>query len=400
MNGKKIVFLIADGMGDWPLAELGGKTPLQAAHTPHMDALAGQGMIGRCQTIPDGMAPGSDIANMALLGCDPATHHTGRGPIEAAAQGLQLDADDLVWRCNLVRVSDLSADGVMLDYSGGHIQTDQAAPLVRTLQECPGGPGADFYPGVQYRHLFVQRGKAGAVDAGLDIRPPHDILDQTLGPDLETYQRSPELWHVMRESARILAGDDLAGEVNAIWLWGQGRPLHLPNFQEHFGLSGAVVSAVDLVKGLGRALGMTVLDIPGATGYLDTDYAAKVAASLHFLEQGNFVFLHVEAPDECSHQGGLENKIKAIADFDAQVVGPVLAGLSGQAAAVLIACDHLTPLTLRTHVADAVPFLFWTSGLQGPFASHFSEASAGQSGLLVPRGEDLLPWVLRAAAGQ
>jgi len=176
--------------------------------------------------------------------------------------------------------------------------------------------------------------------------------------------------------------------------------LHLPNFQEHFGLSGAVVSAVDLVKGLGRALGMTVLDIPGATGYLDTDYAAKVAASLHFLEQGNFVFLHVEAPDECSHQGGLENKIKAIADFDAQVVGPVLAGLSGQAAAVLIACDHLTPLTLRTHVADAVPFLFWTSGLQGPFASHFSEASAGQSGLLVPRGEDLLPWVLRAAAGQ
>jgi len=197
MNGKKIVFLIADGMGDWPLAELGGKTPLQAAHTPHMDALAGQGMIGRCQTIPDGMAPGSDIANMALLGCDPATHHTGRGPIEAAAQGLQLDADDLVWRCNLVRVSDLSADGVMLDYSGGHIQTDQAAPLVRTLQECPGGPGADFYPGVQYRHLFVQRGKAGAVDAGLDIRPPHDILDQTLGPDLETYQRSPELWHVM-----------------------------------------------------------------------------------------------------------------------------------------------------------------------------------------------------------
>ncbi|PTN34386.1 cofactor-independent phosphoglycerate mutase [Desulfonatronum sp. SC1] len=399
MSARKTVFLIADGMGDWPVDELGGKTPMEAADTPHMDVLAREGVVGLCRTIPEGMPPGSDIANMALLGCDPATHHTGRGPIEAAAQGLELEADDLVWRCNLVRVSSLEQDGVMLDYSAGHIDTPTATALVEMLQRELGGTDAVFHPGVQYRHLVVQPGRVKAAEAGLAIRPPHDILDQTLGPDLAAYQQCPELWRVVREAAVLLGNAERnASQANAVWLWGQGRPLHLPGFQERFGQAGAVISAVDLIKGLGRAMGMAVLDVPGATGYLDTNYAGKVAAALDFLEQGDFVFLHVEAPDECGHQGGLENKVRAIADFDAQVVGPIRDGLRGMDAAILVACDHFTPLIKRTHVSDPVPFLFWHLDATASGIPNFSETQAASTGLMLERGEALLPWALQRSA--
>ncbi|TVQ97099.1 MAG: cofactor-independent phosphoglycerate mutase [Desulfovibrionales bacterium] len=395
MSPRKTVFLIADGMGDWPVDELAGKTPLEAADTPHMDTLAREGVVGLCRTIPEGMPPGSDIANMALLGCDPVKHHTGRGPIEAAAQGLILDADDLVWRCNLVRVSSLEPGGVMLDYSAGHIDTVTATPLVKMLQQELGGADAVFHPGVQYRHLLVQPGRVKAAEAGLAIRPPHDILDQTLEPDLAVYQQCPELWRVVREAAVLLDNPERnASQANAVWLWGQGRPLHLPDFQERFGQVGAVISAVDLVKGLGRAMGMAVLDVPGATGYLDTNYAGKVAAALDFLQQGDFVFLHVEAPDECGHQGSLENKVRAITDFDAQVVGPIREGLRDMDAAILVACDHFTPLIKRTHVPDPVPFLFWHPDATASGIPHFSEAQAASSGLMLEKGEDLLPWAL------
>ncbi|SDB04638.1 2,3-bisphosphoglycerate-independent phosphoglycerate mutase [Desulfonatronum thiosulfatophilum] len=401
MSASKLVFLIADGMGDWPVDELGGMTPLDAASTPHMDALAREGAVGLCRTIPDGMPPGSDIANMALLGCDPAQFHTGRGPIEAAAQGLALQTEDLVWRCNLVRVSALEPDGIMLDYSAGHIDTPTATQLIRLLQDRLGGKGADFHPGVQYRHLVVQPGKVSAPEATLGIRPPHDILDQQLGPDIQAYQQCPELWRLVQEAAELLDnGVNNSSQANAIWLWGQGRPLHLPHFTERFGRTGAVISAVDLVKGLGRAMGMAVLEVPGATGYLDTNYAGKVAAALQFLEQGDFVFLHVEAPDECGHQGSLENKVRAIADFDAQVVGPVLSGLQGRDVAVLVACDHLTPLVKRTHVSDPVPFLFRHPATVGPSTPRFTENLAASTGLILERGEDLLPWALRQSAGK
>ncbi|WP_045222900.1 cofactor-independent phosphoglycerate mutase [Desulfonatronum thioautotrophicum] len=399
MSARKTVFLIADGMGDWPVEALGGKTPLEAADTPHMDALAREGMVGLCRTIPEGMPPGSDIANMSLLGCDPAKHHTGRGPIEAAAQGLILTPDDLVWRCNLVRISALEPSGVMLDYSAGHIDTPTATALVKMLQHELGGAGAVFHPGVQYRHLVVQPGRVKAAEAGLAIRPPHDILDQTLGPDLAAYQQCPELWRMVREAAALLGnGEHNASQANAVWLWGQGRPLHLPDFQERFNQSGAVISAVDLVKGLGQAMGMAVLDVPGATGYLDTNYTGKVAAALDFLQQGDFVFLHVEAPDECGHQGSLENKLRAIADFDAQVVGPIREGLRGMDAAILVACDHFTPLIKRTHVPDPVPFLLWHPEATASGIPHFSEAQAASTGLMLERGQDLLPWALERFA--
>ncbi len=393
---KKLAFLIADGMGDWPMAELNGKTPLQAAHTPHMDALAREGSVGLCRTVPEGLAPGSDIANMALLGCNPAEFHTGRGPIEAAAQGLQLAPDDLVWRCNLVRVSEWSDVGVMLDYSAGHIDTPTATRLIALLRERLAGNGLDVHPGVQYRHLLTQSGRAGGEEARLGVRPPHDILDRPIVEDLDRYRRVPELWNVVNKAAALLADPALnPSQANAIWPWGQGKPLHLPLFTERFKMRGAVISAVDLIKGLGRAMGMTVVDVPGATGYLDTDYAGKVRAALDFLKQGGFVFLHVEAPDECGHQGSLENKVRAIADFDAQVVGPMRADLAEQDCGMLIACDHLTPLARRTHVADPVPFLLWPGPGNGGSDSGFGETQAASTGLVLEQGENLLPWALR-----
>lgn len=396
MRTQKLIVLIADGMGDWPVAELGGRTPLEAAATPHMDALARQGAVGVCRTIPPGMPPGSDIANMALLGCNPAEHHTGRGPIEAAAQGLDLEADDLVWRCNLVRVSSLDSEGIMLDHSAGHIDTPTAKILVDMLQRELGEPETIFHSGVQYRHLVVQPGRFPAPEAQLKIRPPHDILDQPLGPDLETYQLCPGLWRTVREAASLLEQNQaVPARANAIWLWGQGRPLQLPNFQKRFEMAGAVISAVDLVKGLGRAMGMAVLEVPGATGYLDTNYAGKVEAALNFLEQGDFVFLHVEAPDECGHQGNLKNKIQAIADFDARVVGPIRGALQGTDTAILVACDHFTPLIKRTHASDPVPFLLWYPGATASGIQNFSETQAASTGLIVERGEELLPWALR-----
>ncbi len=400
---KKIVFLIADGMGDWPVDALGGKTPLEAARTPCMDALAAEGSLGLCRTVPKGLPPGSDIANMALLGCDPARYHTGRGPIEAAAQGLKLDADDLIWRCNLVRVSEWSDAGVMLDYSAGHIDTATATGLMNMLQDRLGEPGLTLHPGVQYRHLLTQAGRASTQEARLPIRPPHDILDRPINEDLQQYRTIPALWDVVSRAAELLADPALnSSQANAIWPWGQGKPLHLPRFCERFGMQGAVISAVDLIKGLGRAMGMDVLDVLGATGWLDTNYAGKVRAVLDFLERGDFVFVHVEAPDECGHQGSLENKIRAIEDFDAQVVGPISAGLADRDCTVLIACDHLTPLARRTHVADPVPFLLWP-GVEGDGKSSgrggFGETQAAATGLVLERGEELLPWVLRSAAG-
>jgi len=381
-------------MGDLPVPALGGRTPMEAAATPHMDRLAREGRVGLCRTVPDGMAPGSDVANMALLGFDPARHHTGRGPIEAAAVGLSLGADDVVFRLNTVTVSDFSDDGLMRDYSAGHIATEVSTRLVEAIgrQCCP--PGYTVHPGVQYRHLLVAKGAAGGAEAQVFVRPPHDITDQGIAPDLAQLRRVPALWDFVRGAAGVLAGPDNESKANAVWPWGQGRALLLPSFAGEFGLRGAVVSAVDLVKGLGRAAGMAVLDVPGATGLLDTNYEGKVAAALEFLRDGDFVFVHVEAPDECGHGGDAAAKAEAIARFDARVVAPMLAAL-GDRAAFVVACDHPTPIAIRTHTADPVPFLFWKQGVQPSGVAAFSEQEAAKTGLLVEPGHALLS---RAAA--
>lgn len=390
----KTVFLVADGMAGWPLDALGGRTTLQAAATPTLDSLAPRSRCGLCRTVPEGMPPGSDVANMSLLGYDPRAHHTGRGPIEAAAQGLALDPDDLVWRMNLVNLTELSDAGVMLDYSSGHIGTAVAAPLVARLAEM--AQGTPFQPvlGIQYRHLLVQRGGALTGAAGLNIRPPHDILDQPVARDLAAFATFPELEAFLKAAHEFLRSESTS-QATSVWPWGQGRPLILPAFTDRFGLRGAVVSAVDLVKGLGRAAGMDVLEVEGVTGLIDTNYEGKVRAALEFLRDGDFVYVHVEAPDECGHMGDAELKKRAIELFDKRVVAPVLEALEREDATIVVTCDHFTPVVRRTHTEDPVPFLvFRTRAPRSDGPAAFDEQTAGASGLFLPRGLDLIPFCL------
>lgn len=390
----KTVFLVADGMAGWPLDALGGRTTLQAAATPTLDSLAPRSRCGLCRTVPEGMPPGSDVANMSLLGYDPRAHHTGRGPIEAAAQGLVLDPDDLVWRMNLVNLTELSDAGVMLDYSSGHIGTAVAAPLVARLAEMARGTAFQPVQGIQYRHLLVHRGGALTDAAGLNIRPPHDILDQPVAQDLAAFATFPELEAFLKAAHEFLRSEPTS-QATSVWPWGQGRPLILPAFADRFGLRGAVVSAVDLVKGLGRAAGMDVLEVEGVTGLIDTNYEGKVRAALEFLQEGDFVYVHVEAPDECGHMGDAELKKRAIELFDERIVAPVLAALEGEDATIVVTCDHFTPVVRRTHTEDPVPFLvFRTREPRADGPAVFDERTAGASGLFLPQGLDLLPFCL------
>jgi len=392
----KLLYLVADGMGDWPLEELGGKTCMEAAHTPHMDELARTGVVGRAKTVPTDMPPGSDVANMSLLGFDPARHHTGRGPIEAAAQGLVLDPDDLVWRLNLVTVSKLTIDGYMRDYSSGHIATEVSRPVIEALQRKLGNDTYVFFPGIQYRHLLVQKGGALTDDARLKVNPPHDITDKPIKYDLRAFSRSSPLWDLVFEAADLLADRDInMSMANAIWPWGQGRPLILPDFAETFGLRGAVISAVDLIKGLGNASGMRVLDIEGATGLLDTNYQGKVDAALAFLEDNDFAFVHLEGPDECGHGGNAADKVEAISRFDARVVAPLREALKGADAGFIVTCDHFTPIAERTHTTDPVPFIINGPGCPASGVDGFSEKTAASTGLVLDKGFELLPFALK-----
>lgn len=397
-----LLFLVADGMGGRP-DELDGRTCLEAAHTPNMDELAATALVGRCRTVPDSMPPGSDVANMALMGFDPEKYHTGRGPIEAAAQGLRLDPDDLVFRLNLVTVDEFTKKGRMLDYSAGHIGTDEATRLIARLQAGLGGEGFIFMAGIQYRHLLIQPGGADAVEAGLCINPPHDITDKPIGPDLKTLAKSAGLRNLVDRAARILSegnpGDNPT-RANAVWPWGQGRPLTLPNFADTFGLNGAVISAVDLIDGLGMASGMAVIKVEGATGLVDTNYQGKVDAALDFLNSGgDFVFVHLEGPDECGHAGDPSCKVTAIERFDAQIVGPLRRALAGRDVAWLVTCDHFTPIAERTHTKDPVPFLLSHPGCGPSGLRAFTEATADSTGLYLDAGHELLPWVLGRLRG-
>lgn len=393
---RKLFLLIADGMGDYPLPELNGLTPLQAAHTPNMDAAAAQGTVGTCQTIPPGQAPGSDIANMAILGYDPGRYHTGRGPIEAAAQGLLPESSDLIYRLNLCTVSELSPDGYMLDHSAGHIQTDAALALVDRLQSELDNDHWQIVPGFQYRHLLIQKQGARSPEAELEFTPPHDILNQSLSLALKSYRRSPTLYEMILKAHKVLTSTPNPTQANTIWPWGQGRPLELPSFEQTFGLKGAVISAVDLIKGLGRAAGMDVLDIPGATGLVDTNYQGKIQAALDFLQHGDFAFVHLEGPDECGHAGDVPSKIQAIERFDARIVQPVMGGLPDLDAAMCVACDHLTPVSIRTHTTEPIPFCFLDSrNIQSGPRQGFCEATARTGSLHLASGQALIPFLLK-----
>lgn len=387
---SKVLFLVADGMAGWPLETLGHRTTLEAAHTPTIDSLAVSSLCGCCQTVPTGMPPGSDVANMALLGYDPRRYHTGRGPIEAAAQGLRLAPDDLVWRMNLVTISDLAPGGIMQDYSSGHITTQTAAPLLARLAELAQGSVFTPVSGVQYRHLLVQ--KNGATTPAIDtaIRPPHDILDQSIDSDLHAFATIPELEAFMRQAHAFLNAER-SSQATSIWPWGQGSPLDLPDFTARHGRRGAVVSAVDLVKGLGRAAGMDVLEVEGANGLIDTNYDGKVQAALNYLQTGDFVYVHVEAPDECGHMGKPELKRRAIELFDQRIVAPIVAAVRDIDATIVVTCDHFTPVIRRTHTEDPVPFLIYrTRDAHAAGPATFTERTAAATGLILTKGEDMI----------
>lgn len=389
----KYLYLVADGMGDWPLDILGGRTPLEAGHTPNMDKLAQNSLVGQCQTIPEGMEPGSDIANMALMGYDPAVYHTGRGPIEAAAQGMETDPDDLIWRMNLVTLEEGGERTIMRDYSGGHVDTEPARKLIRQCKDIA-PQGLVPVTGVQYRHLLIHKNGAQTPAADISIRPPHDILDKDIAPDMKAYSTYPPLYEFWNNAREILAGKGNPTSANAIWPWGQGTSLALPNFSQTRGLSGAVISAVDLVRGLGRAAGMHAPEVPGVTGLVDTNYQGKVEAALNFLREGDFVFVHLEGPDECGHMGDAQEKIRAIENFDQLILSPMLNGLAGQNFTAIVCCDHLTPIKIRTHSTDPVPFMIHSSVKSRRGPKEFSEKTARSTQIKLTQGTDILKTAL------
>lgn len=374
----KYLVLIGDGMGDYPREDLGGKTVLEAAETHNMDELASIGRGGFVRTIPDSMEPGSDVANMEILGYDTTRTFTGRSVFEALSMGRHLGAQDVAFRANLVTLT----DGVMEDYSAGHITTEEARELIQELDEKLGSGTIRFYPGVSYRHLMVWTGGTGA----MSTTPPHDITGQPFAPHLPSGEGADELLRVIEASRDVLAGTKVNKKraasgnrtANSVWLWGQGRPLTIDTIETRYGLAGGVISAVDLIKGIGAAAGLKPIFVPGATGYIDTNYLGKAQAALTALETLDFVYVHVEAPDEAGHNGDTVMKIKAIEDFDEKVVGTVLESFrSRDDLAVLIACDHRTPIERRTHTREPVPFAFAGPRLVPDDMRAYSEKAAG-----------------------
>lgn len=364
----KYVVIVGDGMADRPLKELNGRTPLQEASTPNMDRLSAEGIIGSVRTIPKGMHPGSDVANLSILGYNPNEFYSGRAPLEAASIGVKLKKDDVAFRCNLVtlKFNREKTKAIMEDYSSGHITTDEAKLLIRDIDKTIGSDTLAFYPGVSYRHLMVW--SKGIEDA--ECIPPHDIIGKDVMDYLPVGRGEDVLRKKMMESVDILESHPVNRERqkkgknpgNSIWLWGQGKKPKIPTFKQKYSLKGALVSAVDLTRGLGICAGLEILQVPGITGYLDTNYLGKAEYALKVLKKVDFVYIHVEAPDEAGHSGNYRDKIRAIEDIDKLVVGPVLDGLSHfDKYRLLVLPDHPTPIELRTHTDDPVPFVIFES---------------------------------------
>ncbi len=403
MNRRnKYVVLVGDGMADYPLEELEGRTPLEAAATPNMDRIAAC-RIGLVQTIPTAMEPGSDIANLSLLGYDPRRYHSGRSPLEAASMGVELAPSEVAFRMNLVTL-DFRADDeiVMLSHSAGDITQLEAAEIVASLKRDVKIPGVTIYAGVAYRNLLIWEQGPEHVRT----IPPHDVLDQDMASYLKDATDNPVI-DLMRHSWQLLRSHPVnrarraarLKEANSIWLWGQGRAPSLPLFEEKYGLKGGVIAAVDLIKGIGVYAGLEAIHVAGATGYLDTNFLGKGENAVKGLETLDFIYLHVEAPDEAGHSGSCKEKIQAIEDFDAKVVGTVLEGLKRhEDYRVMVVSDHFTPIPRRTHTGEPAPFAW---GLKKEIESNpegppFTEAAAGRSGLVFGVGHELMDSFLDA----
>jgi len=397
----KYAVLLGDGMADWAVESLGGKTPLEYAKIPNMDRIAREGTLGLIDTVPKGLKPGSDVAILSVLGYDPKTCYTGRGPLEAASMGVHLDPGDLAFRCNLVTLSD-GPDPIMADFTAGHISTDEARAIILGLDQSIGSGRLKFYPGVGYRHLLVWKGGGPVVET----TPPHDITGQATAQYLPKGKGADEVLHLMLKSREVLRDhpvnrarqDKGKKQATSIWLWGQGGKPVMEPLTKKYGLRGGMISAVDLLNGLGVYAGLEILNVEGATGYIDTNYAGKGAKVLEALEQSDFVFVHVEAPDEMGHEGNTEGKVKALEDFDEKVVGTVLKGIGRFGDfRVLVLSDHPTPVAKKTHVSEPSPFAVLSSVPEDNLknAGSYSEPAARESGILVSPGCHLMEAFIR-----
>jgi len=393
-------------MADFPNADRGNVTPLEVAATPALDAVVQAGILGLFETIPDDLPPGSDVGNLSLFGYDPRVTFTGRAPLEAANQGMVLGANDIAFRCNLVTLE----DGYMRDFTAGHITTEEARALIDMLDaELGVGLRARFHAGVSYRHLAILEREPTDVAAlqRLNCTPPHDITGQPVGPTLPSGPGADTLLEIMRRSQAILPGHPVnarrraAGRLpaNSVWLWGQGRSPSMTTYPDRFGIRGSVISAVDLVNGIGVCAGLNIVTVPGATGYLDTNYEGKVAAALAALNDVDFVFVHIEAPDETSHEGDFDRKVRAIEDFDRRVVTPCFEAITARGdTRLLVAPDHVTSLASRTHAHGLVPFALCGAGVTPDGARIYSEAAALSADLAIVPGYALVPYLIETKA--
>ncbi len=393
----KYVIIVPDGAADEPLEQFEGKTPLEAAQTPNMDRISTDGRQGLVQTIPEGLDPGSDVAQMSLLGYDPLRYYTGRAPIEAAARNIRLGIDDWVFRCNLVTI----ADGMMADHSAGHISTEEGAGLIQEMQKHISDERISLHTGVSYRHLLVLRG----MDFDVRTYPPHDHIGKPVEKLLPRGKGADLLIQLMNQSQQLFAGHEInkvrqdlgENQVSSIWLWGQGQQARLDSFRKRYGLKGAAITAVDLVRGLAKLVGFDLIGVPGATGFLDTDYEGKGQAAAKAIDEYDLVFVHVEAPDEAGHEGNAEAKKQAIEQVDKHVVGPVLEALSRHEKwRILLLPDHPTPVRSGAHSAAPVPFAMAGTGITGVLHAPFSESNAARAGLRIEKGCELMEYFLKS----
>lgn len=398
----KYIVMLGDGMADYPVEALGGKTPLEVAKKPNIDRLARGGRLGMVKTVPDGLKPGSDVANLSAMGYDPLKCYTGRSPLEAVSIGIQMDDTDVAFRCNLVTLSDDAeyAEKTMVDYSSGEITTAEAAELIRAVDETFRTDEILFYPGISYRHCMIWH--QGPV--GLNLTPPHDISDRKI---TEYLPQNPVILDLMKRSYEILKDHPINQDrmarglnpANSIWLWGEGTRPGVTGFEAAYGVKASVISAVDLIKGIGLCAGMKVIEVEGATGNIDTNFKGKGEAALKTLLDGqDLVYIHVEAPDECGHHGDLEGKIQAIERIDQDIVGPLLKGLeeAGEDYSILVMPDHPTPISIKTHISDPIPYLLYCStDVTDSGIDTYTEKTGKSTGVYVEPGYLLMQQLLK-----